>query len=148
MGANAMESNRVFLTFQAAVTDGSSLETIDYLLKPSVAEQVTEAANRLLSYLRLLGSGSMQPLRPQKRRVLFPSTLQRKAEPFKAPLRHQRLPCTLLQEAFEIQSSYGTTCARFRAGLSTSLSTTLVWTPLSPGKWASVGFNASQSTRQ
>jgi hypothetical protein len=53
-----MESNRVFLTFQAAVTDGFRLEAIDYLLKPSVAEQVTEAANRLLSYLRLLGSGS------------------------------------------------------------------------------------------
>jgi len=53
-----MESNGVFLTFQAAVTDGFRLEAIDYLLKPSVAEQVTEAANRLLSYLRLLGSGS------------------------------------------------------------------------------------------
>jgi hypothetical protein len=33
-----MESNRVFVTFQGAVTDPFRVEAIDYLLKPSVPE--------------------------------------------------------------------------------------------------------------
>ena len=49
----------VFTTGNAnRATDAFRLEAVDYLLKPLDPEQVTEAVNRLLSYLRPFESGS------------------------------------------------------------------------------------------
>ncbi len=51
----------VFTTGNAnRATDAFRLEAVDYLLKPLDPEQVTEAVNRLLSYLRPFESGSSQ----------------------------------------------------------------------------------------
>src|SRR5215510_8239567 len=49
----------VFTTGNAGrATDASRLEAVDYLLKPLDPAQVTEAVNRLLSYLRPFEAGS------------------------------------------------------------------------------------------
>src|SRR5258705_5702787 len=49
----------VFTTGNAnRATDAFRLEAVDYLLKPLDPEQVTEAVNRLLAYLRPFEAGS------------------------------------------------------------------------------------------
>jgi len=50
----------VFTTGNAnRATDAFRLEAVDYLLKPLDPEQVTEAVNRLLAYLRPFEAGSL-----------------------------------------------------------------------------------------
>src|SRR5260370_10418194 len=58
----------VFTTGNAGrATDAFRLEAVDYLLKPLDQDQVAEAVNRLLAYLRPFESGSSPALRQPPR---------------------------------------------------------------------------------
>src|ERR1700738_1972699 len=67
----------VFTTGDAnRATDAFRLEAVDYLLKPLDPEQVTEAVNRLLSYLRPFESGSTPSSGDHANEVPTPDTMR------------------------------------------------------------------------